>query len=61
MYVSRNMVDVTLMPGRINHVAKSIADTATIARQKMHADIGSARQQTAHSVKVSFDTELSRN
>ena len=61
MYVSRNMVDVTLMSGRIEHVAEAPPHTATEGWQNMRANIGSAREQASHSVKVSLDTELSRH
>lgn len=61
MNVSRDMIDVALMSGRIDHVAESSADTPTTERQNMRADFSTSCQQAAHSVKVSFDTELCRN
>ena len=61
MYVSRDMVDVSLMAGRIEQVAESPPDTATIARQNMRVDIDFSSQPAAHPFKVSFDTELSRH
>jgi hypothetical protein len=61
MYVTRDMVDVALMSGGIAHIAESSPDTATVTRKKVHDNIGLSSQQGADSVKVSFDTELSRH